>query len=111
MNELNYVIVYVTAPNIKVAKEIGKTLVAEKLAACVSVIDNVHSIYHWQGKIEEEAEIILMIKTTSELISKIKAKILSIHPYEVPEIIVSPIIEGYSTYLNWISETTKQNLT
>jgi len=100
------VVVLVTAPRGK-GMEIARKLIETRLAACVNV-GNVSSVYWWQGRIEEDDEDILVIKTRLELINEIVEHIKSIHPYQVPEIIVLPIIGGYEKYLKWVRGSTKE---
>ena len=100
------VVVLVTAPRGK-GVEIARKLVETRLAACVNV-GSVKSIYWWQGKVEEDDEDILVVKTRLELVNEIVEYIKGIHPYQVPEIIVLPIIGGYEEYLKWLRENTKE---
>jgi len=100
------VVVLVTAPRGK-GVEMARKLVETRLAACVNV-GSVKSIYWWQGKVEEDDEDVLVVKTRLELVNEIVEYIKSIHPYQVPEIIVLPIIGGYEDYLKWLRENTKE---
>lgn len=104
---MEYFIFYVTVPNLEEGKKIGKSLVENKLAACVNIVDKVHSIYEWQGKIEEDTEFLLIIKTTSELSDRVIDKIEEIHSYDVPECIGFKIERGSKPYLDWIGHVTK----
>lgn len=99
-------VILVTAPKGK-GVEIARKLVEARIAACVNV-GNVKSIYWWQGKIEEDDEEILVIKTRLELVDKIVEYVKRIHPYQVPEIIILPIIGGYEEYLRWVRENTRK---
>jgi periplasmic divalent cation tolerance protein len=83
----------------------ARTLVEERLAACVNVSPGVESIYWWQGKIEQSLEYVLMIKTTAGKIGALRERVMKLHPYEVPEFVVLPIESGSEAYLNWISES------
>ena len=100
------VVMLVTAPRGK-GVEIARKLVEARLAACVN-IGSVKSIYWWQGKVEEDDEEMLVIKTRLELVNRVVEYIKSIHPYQVPEIIALPIIGGYEEYLRWVRESTKE---
>lgn len=104
---MEYFIFYVTVSNLEEGKKIGKSLVENKLAACVNIVDKVHSIYEWQGKIEEDTEFLLIIKTTSELSDQVIDKIEEIHSYDVPECIGFKIEKGSKPYLDWIGHVTK----
>ncbi len=102
-------VVYITAPSEEEAAKIAKALVKERLAACVNIIKDIRSIYSWQGKIEDERELLMIVKTRPELFSSLKTRVKELHPYAVPEIIVLPVVDGSEEYLAWLRETTKQN--
>ncbi|XP_074872536.1 protein CutA [Carettochelys insculpta] len=97
--------VFVTCPSEKVAKDIARAMVEKHLAACVNIIPQVTSIYEWKGKIEEDSEILLMIKTRSSRIPALTDFVRSVHPYEVAEVIALPIEQGNAPYLQWVGET------
>ncbi len=101
---MSFFIFLVTVPNIEEGKKIARYLVENKFAACVNIVQNVFSIYEWKGKIEQENEHILVIKTTSEKSDLIPQKINEIHSYETPECIAIKIEKGSEKYLNWIKE-------
>jgi periplasmic divalent cation tolerance protein len=84
------------------ANNIAQALIETHLAACVNVFPEVTSFYRWQGKIEKAVEIPLLIKTTAACLADIKHLFCTLHPYEVPELLVYPVAEGLSTYLQWI---------
>ena len=86
---------------------VATRLVEEKLAACVSIIKNVVSIYSWEGMSQTDNELILMIKTREELFDSVKNRILELHEAQVPEIIAVPITMGLDSYQNWITSETK----
>ncbi len=102
---MEHIVVFVTCPDREVGRKIAKSLVENKLAACVNVIDGLSSVYYWQGKIEEDNEVLLIIKTREENYEKLEKFIKENHPYTVPEIIAMPVIKGSQDYLNWIDET------
>jgi periplasmic divalent cation tolerance protein len=99
-------VVYVTAPNEDEAAKIARCLVEENLAACVNIVPGIRSIYSWQGKIEDEKEVLLIIKTRLKLFKALESKVLSMHSYTVPEIIAIPIVEGSDEYIKWLKEVT-----
>lgn len=96
------IIVYTTCPNDGVARAISHKVVGERLAACVHRHPAGTSVFEWEGKIEEDEEILLMIKTKEKLYSRLEAAILEEHPYDVPEIIAVSIDNGLPAYLRWI---------
>ncbi|OGP74288.1 MAG: cytochrome C biogenesis protein CcdA [Deltaproteobacteria bacterium RBG_16_49_23] len=104
--ELELIIVLVTCGSEEEALKISRSLVEERLAACVNLISPVRSIYRWEGKIWDEKEWLLMIKTQRKRFKEIETKVKSLHSYSVPEIIALPIIAGSSSYLDWLAEMT-----
>jgi periplasmic divalent cation tolerance protein len=99
-----YKIVFVTAPE-RASAKIAEELVKKKVAACVNILP-IRSIFSWKGKIEDDRENLLIIKTKKPRIEQLKEIIKQIHPYEVPECIILPIEDGLPDYLRWIDETT-----
>ena len=99
-----YIVVFITASSKKEARKIARGLLEEKLVACVNIIDEVESLFWWQGKIDSAKEALLVSKTKKELFNKLAKKVKSLHSYSVPEIISLPIISGNKDYLKWIKE-------
>ena len=102
-----YIVIFVTAANKKEAKKIASVLIEEKLAACVNIIENLHSIFWWQGKVDSTKEALLVAKTRKALMNKLIRKVKSLHSYAVPEIIALPVVSGDKKYLQWINESTR----
>ncbi|OGW80970.1 MAG: hypothetical protein A3C47_05885 [Omnitrophica bacterium RIFCSPHIGHO2_02_FULL_51_18] len=98
------VVVLTTAPDLKSANAIAKSLVTQKLAACVSVRSGFVSTYSWKGKIEKSNETVLLIKTLKKKFQGVKKAIRAMHPYELPEIIALPMVEVSKEYLSWMAE-------
>ncbi|NP_001068847.1 protein CutA [Bos taurus] len=96
-----------TCPNEKVAKEIARAVVEKRLAACVNLVPQITSIYEWKGKIEEDSEVLMMIKTQSSLVPALTDFVRSVHPYEVAEVIALPVEQGNSPYLQWVRQVTE----
>lgn len=103
---MDAVVVYITAPNEEEAAKISKTLVEEKHAGCINIVKNMRSIYNWQGKVEDEAEVLMIVKTQRHLFESLKSRVKELHSYTVPEIIAMPVIEGSEDYLRWLKEVT-----
>jgi len=101
------VLVMTSASDLLLAKRIAHLVIEESLAACIHIGAPVLSVYSWKGDVEGAEEIPLQIKTTWVHQEALVARIKSLHPYEVPEIIVLPIIGGYGPYLEWVRETTR----
>ncbi len=100
------VFIYCTVPDKKTAEAIGRKLVENRLAACVSYGSPVQSIYRWQGVIEEATELVMTIKALQENYSGIEELILSLHPYDLPEIVMVGMDKGLKPYLEWIATET-----
>ncbi|MEK7466992.1 MAG: divalent-cation tolerance protein CutA [Planctomycetota bacterium] len=95
-------VILMTAPDAACADRIARALVEERLAACVNVLPEMQSIYRWEGKLEESREVLLIAKTRSVLFQKLEARVRSLHPYQVPEIIAWPLTDGSRPYLSWL---------
>ena len=102
----NYIIVFNTCDTAENASSIAEILINKKLAACVNIVDNIESVYQWQGKIEHSKEKLLIIKTRQSLLLEVQNAIKEMHNYELPEIIAVPICSGEQNYLNWIHSAT-----
>ena len=99
-------VVYTTVDDIKDARRMAHTLVEEELVACVNIIPGVESVYRWKGKIEDSKEFVLICKTVDKNVKKTIQRIKSIHKYELPAIVVLPIIGGLKEYLDYIVNET-----
>lgn len=100
-------LIYCTCPDRASADRIAGHLVTERLAACVTITAPVVSVYSWQEKLETTEEYLLLIKTSQSRYTELEQAILSVHPYELPEIIAVPIAQGLPAYLHWIDECTE----
>ncbi|MCW8889445.1 MAG: divalent-cation tolerance protein CutA [Sedimenticola sp.] len=103
-------LIYCTCPDRESADRIAGHLVSERLAACVNITAPIVSVYTWQGKLETTDEYLLLIKTSRSRYTALEQALLSVHPYELPEIIAVPIEQGLPAYLHWIDECTEQQL-
>ncbi len=101
------VLILVTAANRRECRKIARHLVESRLAACVNISQTIQSIYRWEGKLQEDREFLLLIKTTRDLFPEVRKAILKTHSYKIPEIICLPIVDGSPEYLNWIGESVK----
>jgi len=100
------IIVFITVPKEEEAAKISRALVEARLAACVNIIGNIRSIYRWEGKIEDEAEVLMIAKTQRHIFDPLSKKVKELHSYAVPEIIAMPIVEGSEDYLKWLKDVT-----
>ena len=103
---MSYCIINCTVENKKTALEIAKVLVQKKLIACCSIIPSVISVYEWKGELNQDNEVLMVMKTETELFGLIEKEIKSMHSYELPEIICIPINNGSRKYLDWVDEQT-----
>ena len=97
-------LIFCTCPDRECAEKLATTLVDERLAACVSILPGILSIYRWEGKRETADETLLLIKSHSGAWPALEQRILQLHPYELPEIIAVPVENGLPAYLDWISD-------
>jgi periplasmic divalent cation tolerance protein len=101
-----FLIVMCTFPELDRAREIADEIVACRLAACAQIIPGVYSIFHWENKLDHAEEHLLLLKTVSGHYQALEEKIISLHPYELPEIIAVSLAAGLDNYLNWIENNT-----
>ena len=101
------VVVLVTAPTPEVAAGIARSLVEEGLAACGNVVPGLRSIYRWEGRVADESEALLLLKTERRLLAALKERLPAVHPYEVPELLVLPVEDGLGPYLDWIARSVR----
>ncbi len=102
---MEYILVMVTCPA-KSAEKIAQAILVKRVAACVNITASVKSIYWWKGRMEGSTEKLLLIKTRRSLFSSLEKVVRSVHPYQVPEIIAVPLVEGFDPYLAWIGKET-----
>lgn len=98
-----------TCPDEQTAKVIAETLVRERLAACANRIPGVRSTYFWEGRLQDESEILLIIKTTQSRLGELKVRLKALHPYEVPELAAISIVDGNEAYLAWVRQGVERN--
>ena len=95
-------VVLVTAPDLETGARIGRSLVAEGLAACANLLPGVRSIYRWQGELHDDPEVLLIVKTRAPLLDALTARVRALHPYELPEVLALPVAGGSEPYLAWV---------
>ncbi|MCG8325956.1 MAG: divalent-cation tolerance protein CutA [Thiotrichales bacterium] len=106
MSDTPALLVLCTCPDQDTADTISRVLVEARQAACVNVLNGIRSCYRWQGRIERDEEVLMLIKTMPERLPALEESILKHHPYELPEIIAVPIKGGHQAYLDWITDNT-----
>ncbi len=97
-------VVFVTVPDEEVGVALVTTLLEAKLVACGNMVPGLRSIYRWEGKICDDAECLLIFKTTAAALDAVESTIVERHPYECPEVIALPVVAGHSAYLEWIAQ-------
>jgi periplasmic divalent cation tolerance protein len=103
----DFIAVFVTVPSQEVATTLARTLVGEKLVACVNIVPGIRSIYAWQGEMCDEGELLCVLKTRRALFPAVEERVLDLHPYQVPEIIALPLTLAHSPYLGWLRDETR----
>jgi periplasmic divalent cation tolerance protein len=104
---MNTNFIYITTGSMDEAKMIGKNLVTSRLAACVNIIDNMQSMYWWEGEIQDDREVILIAKTRESLVPELIEKVKSIHSYDCPCVVSLLISDGNKAFLKWIEDETR----
>ncbi len=102
--QYDHLLILTTCASENEAAKIAEALVTAKAAACCNIIKDIRSLYIWQGKLEDDREVLLLTKTTTASFPKVREMIVKLHSYDVPEIIALPIVDGSADYLNWVSE-------
>jgi periplasmic divalent cation tolerance protein len=103
-------VIYITAPDEEMGAKLARTLVEERLAGCVNIIKPVRSIYRWQENIEDDAEVLMIVKTQKSLFASLANRVRELHSYTVPEIIAVPVVDGSEDYLKWLEEVTVKRI-
>ncbi|CAN6288330.1 unnamed protein product, partial [Urochloa humidicola] len=103
------IVVYVTVPNREAGKKLAGSIISEKLAACVNIVPGIESVYWWDGKMQSDAEELLIIKTRESLLDALTEHVKANHEYDVPEVIALPIKGGNLKYLEWLKNSTREN--
>ena len=98
-----------TCPDPQTADVLARALVDERLAACVNVLPGVVSTYRWQGAVERDEEVLLLIKTTADRQDALVARLQALHPYELPEALAVEAVGGLAAYLAWVAEQTRDD--
>ena len=99
--------VYATCPDRETARTIASALVDQHEAACVNIVPSLESVYRWQGKIEIDSELLLLIKTRADRVADVERRVAQLHPDDVPEVVAVAIRDGSQAYLDWLEEQTQ----
>ena len=101
-------VTFVTCGTARDAKKIASALVKERLAACANIVPGVTSIFTWKGKVEQDREWLLILKSKASLSKRLISRVRKLHSYEVPEVITRPIVAGTPEYLKWVRASTRE---
>jgi periplasmic divalent cation tolerance protein len=96
-----------TAPDAEQAARIARALVDERLIACANLVPGLISIYRWQGVVQSDAEVLLLMKTRRSLVRRLKERLPQLHPYQVPELVVTEVTDGLEPYCRWVRDETE----
>ena len=100
------IVVFMTAANGEEATRLAEMLVGAHLAACVQILPEIESVYRWQGKVERQAEVLLIAKTVRRKFDELEREVRALHSYDTPEIVAVPIVTGSAPYLEWLNQAT-----
>ena len=104
-NNGDAIVVFMTAANGEEATRLAEMLVGAHLAACVQILPEMESVYRWQGRIERQAEVLMVVKTTKAKFEELEREVRALHSYDTPEIIAMPVVAGSAPYLEWLSKS------
>ncbi|HSG81156.1 MAG TPA: divalent-cation tolerance protein CutA [Gemmatimonadota bacterium] len=102
------VVILMTAPDGAVAESIGRTLVEERLVACVNIVPGLRSIYRWEGELQVDAEALMLAKARLADVDLIVTRVAELHPYDVPEVLATEVVAGLGDYLDWVKDETER---
>lgn len=95
-------VVLTTAPSTAAAEQLGRALVDERLAACANIVPGVTSIFRWDGAVRRESEVLVVLKTTATVEARLRARLVELHPYDVPEVLALEPVGGHAPYADWV---------
>jgi periplasmic divalent cation tolerance protein len=101
-------VILVTAPDEATGRDLAREVTEARLAACGNVIPGLTSVYRWEGRIEEDDEVLVLFKTTETLVPALMEKVVELHPYEVPEFLALPVSSGHLPYIEWVMRETRE---
>lgn len=108
---VTHLVAFTTAPSVEEGRRLARALVERGLVACGTVMPGGVSVYRWRGVVEEQEEVLVVLKTTAERWADLASALPGLHPYEVPELIALPVVRGHGPYLRWVSDATSEATT
>ena len=110
MTDTGVLVVFVTAPDSEVARRIASRLVEERLAACGNVLPGITSVFRWEGAVQDEPEVLLVLKTSAGSLPRLEERVRELHPYDLPEVLALSAVGGSAAYLDWVRESVEETL-
>jgi periplasmic divalent cation tolerance protein len=107
MNDMGFFVILSTCPEAETAGRIARALVEASLVACVNIVPGLRSIYRWNDAVQDEPEVLMIMKTTGPCLAAAREMLLTLHPYDVPEVVALPVVDGHDAYLRWVSTSTR----
>ena len=107
MKENGFFVILSTCPGPEVAERLARALVEESLAACVNIVPGLRSIYRWNDEVQSDEEVLMIVKTTAGCLEAACERLVTLHPYELPEAIALPVADGHHAYLEWVAASTR----
>ncbi|MBB1061708.1 divalent-cation tolerance protein CutA [Marilutibacter spongiae] len=104
---MSVLLVHCTCPDAESAERIARALVDERLAACVSRLEGLRSTYRWEGRVQTDTEVLLLAKTCADRLDALTARVLELHPHELPELVAVEAHAGHAPYLHWVAQQTR----
>jgi periplasmic divalent cation tolerance protein len=102
------VVIFVTAPDSRFADELARKLVGERLVACVNVVPGLRSHYWWEGEVQSSDEVLMVMKARKRDVPAVAERVASLHPYDIPEVIATEVVDGLEAYLSWVRSETER---
>ena len=107
MIEKDILVLLSTCPDAATAERMARELVAASLVACVNIVPGVRSIYLWNGAVQADEEVLMILKTTAGRLAAVRERLVALHPYDLPEIVALPVVDGHHPYLQWVGDSTR----
>ncbi len=107
MKDKEILVLLSTCPDVATAERIARDLVEASLVACVNVLPGLRSIYRWNGAVQADEEVLMILKTTADRLTAARQRLVALHPYDLPEVVALPVADGHHPYLQWVADSTR----